>query len=221
MEEVIGSQSNLDSSSYASLNRSSKASTSSKSSEDRPKKRPCLIWRIFPNVQVLVMSKFDEIDVTDQSIRFFDHLPRQYILKRLLGVHPKQSFEQRRSVMAARIPADGRPIRTTNTYLILIPVIVQDMAKLKHAEEYFPQQELKYIHEILLQIAKEEAEDQSRTIDATNPPLMSNVHVESQSDSMTSSSSSLPKPRTNFVEFHNTWNKNDLVKQWLNNRKKQ
>lgn len=166
------------------------------------------------------MSKFDDIDISDQNISFFDDLPRQYILKRLLGVHPKQSFEQRRSVIAARIP-DGLPIRTTNTYLVLIPVTVEHMDKWKHAKEYFPQQELIYINDILLQLAKEEADDQLRIIAATNPPLMNNVNVESQSDNTASSSSSLPKVRTNFVEFNNIWNRNDLVKQWLNNRKKQ
>ena len=94
------------------------------------------------------------------------------------------------------------------------------MVKWKHAQEYFPQQELEYINDILVQIVTEEMEDQLRIIRTTNPLFVHNVDAENQSDNTASSSSSLPKARTNFVES-NIWNKNDLVKQWLNNHKEQ
>lgn len=35
------------------------------------------------------MPKFDAADVNDQNMNLFDHLPREYVLKRLLGVHSK------------------------------------------------------------------------------------------------------------------------------------
>ncbi len=195
-----------------SSSASSSSSTSSKNSNNNAKKRPCLIWRTSPNVQVLVMASFGGTDVTDRSNSFMNHLDRDYVLKRLLAVHEKKPFGERRSITAA---TSNPPLLTTNTHLILIPTLDEDDRPYKRSHEYFPREELEYIHKILLEIQAEEREEQVKTLQEINPPSTYYDDDNDKNDTNSSSTSSLPRVRTNFIEEINL-NKNDRVEKWLN-----
>jgi hypothetical protein len=76
------------------------------------------------------MSRFDDIDVTDHNISFMDHLPRDYVLKRLLAVHEQKPFGLRRLITAATATP---PLLTTSTHMILIPTFDEDETPWKRA----------------------------------------------------------------------------------------
>ncbi|CAF1641634.1 unnamed protein product [Adineta ricciae] len=50
------------------------------------------IWRLQPLVQVLVIARFERIDVTDINSNFMNCLPREQVLKRLLSVYDKEPY---------------------------------------------------------------------------------------------------------------------------------
>jgi hypothetical protein len=157
------------------------------------------------------MSRFGGIDVTDRNISFMDHLPRDYVLKRLLAVHDKKPFGGRRSITAATPTV---PRLTTNTHVILIPTLDEDEKPWKRSGEYFPKEELEYILKILFEIQHEETEEQMKTIQELNPPS-AHYDDDDKNDTNSSSASSSPRVRTNFTERIDL-NKNDSVKKWLN-----
>jgi hypothetical protein len=217
MASLFGRESNFDS---APGNLSELSSTSSSSSsrkfDDRPRPRPCVIWKTTPTIQVLVMSRFDDADVTDSNVRLFNHLTHEYVLKRLVAVSPKTQYGGRRSISAATT-AVGVPMKTVNTNLILILITVPEKWKCKTVQEYFPIEELHYVNEILRQISSEDSEEQTKTIQAIDYPRPSskNDDVNNQDDNSSSSvSSSLPKTRREFVDDIHC-KKNDFVNQWL------
>ncbi|CAF0898774.1 unnamed protein product [Adineta ricciae] len=190
------------------------SSTSSKSSSNKAKPRPCLIWRTSPFVQVLVMSRFDGVDVTDVNNHFMDHLPRDYVLKRLIAVHDKEPLGNRRTIKAA---GKETPLITINTYLVLIPTMDEDTSPYKQSNECFPTEELQYIYSILLQIHNEENEEQMRMLQQSHPlPAYNSNDDVNKDEDRSSSNSSLPIPRRqiHFVEID--VNKNNYIKQWLN-----
>jgi hypothetical protein len=78
------------------------------------------------------MSRFDGIDVTDRNISFMDHLPRDYVLKRLLAVHGQKPFGVRRLITAA---TSTPPLLTTSTHMILIPTFDEDETPWTRARE--------------------------------------------------------------------------------------
>ncbi|UJR28727.1 hypothetical protein I4U23_009956 [Adineta vaga] len=206
-EKIFGVQSDFQS--------SASSISSNKSNGSREKKRPCLIWRTVPNVQILAMARFNGTDVTDRNISFMDHLPREYVLKRLLAVHEKQPFGERRSITA--VTRTGSSLNK-NIYLILIPTLDEDEHPYEQSSEYFPQAELEYIRKILFAIQTEETEEQARIIQELNPPSAYNDNDDDDKNNTCSSSSSslsLPRVRTDLAEKINL-NKNDLVKIWLN-----
>ncbi|CAF4961543.1 unnamed protein product, partial [Rotaria magnacalcarata] len=210
--KLFETECDFESASYASLNRSTASSTFS---DHRSKKRPRLIWRTFPNIKVLVMSKFDNLDVTDRTISLFDHLPRDYVLKRLLAVYPKKPFGGRRAIAAVTTTP---PILTINTNMILVPTVVEKKGPWKPAREYFPREELDYINEIFLQMGNEDGAEQTKIIQQVNYPaayMCDDDGDETGNGSSSASSSYLPRVRTGFMENMNL-NENDRIQQWLN-----
>lgn len=210
MASLFGPESNVDS---TSENQSESSSTSSKKAENRPKGRPCIIWKTSPTIQVLVMSKFDGKDVSDPDVQLFDHLSREYVLKRLITVAPKVPYGNRRSICAAT-KNTNTPIRSVDTNLILIPTVVEN-CQWKTAQEYFPPEELQYISQILLQIAFEEHQEEIKFFPTISYPQLNNSDLNNQEDDNSSSASSLPKPRTEVIEYISRENKNNFVNEWL------
>jgi hypothetical protein len=37
---------------------------------NQSRKRPCVIWKTTPTIQVLLMSRFDAVDVSDPNVHF-------------------------------------------------------------------------------------------------------------------------------------------------------
>ncbi|CAF1649544.1 unnamed protein product [Rotaria magnacalcarata] len=195
--KLFETERDFESSSYASLNRSTASSTFS---DHRSKKRPCLIWRTSPNIKVLVMSKFDNLDVTDRTISLFDHLPRDYVLKRLLAVYPKKPFGGRRAIAAVTTTP---PILTINTNMILVPTVVEKKRPWKPTREYFPREELDYINEIFLQMGNEDGAEQTKIIRHVNyPPAYKCDDDDDETDNGSSSTSSsyLPRVRPGVID---------------------
>lgn len=77
--ELFNDESNFDS---CVSDQSKSSSSSSSKSSGRRTKRPCVIWRTHPDLQVLVMSRFAGVDVSDPNVRLFKHLPQEYVLKK-------------------------------------------------------------------------------------------------------------------------------------------
>ena len=109
----------------------------------------------------------------------------------------KKPFGDRRSITAAT--ATPR-LLTTNTHMILIPTFDEDDAPWKRAREYFPIEELEYIHKIIREIGDEEREEQVRTIQEINPLLAYHDDNHDKNDNNSSSASSLTRVRMNFNE---------------------
>ncbi len=113
-------------------------------------------------------------------------------MNRLLVVHNRKPFGGRRSITAA---TSTPPLKTTNTHLILIPTLDEDEKPWKRSHEYFPKEELEYIHKILLEIQAQKNEEQVKIILTINPPL-ANHDDDDKND--TSSSSNVMR----FAEKH-------------------
>lgn len=163
------------------------------------------------------MSRFDALDVTDSNVRLFNHLTKEYVLRRLLSVYPKASFGGRRPITVATRAAHS-PIKTIDTNLILIPTVIQDASKFLPVQEYLPIEELEYINDILREISIKEADEQAKEIrqivhsTATAYPQ----DQQERTNSSSSSSSSIPQIRSRIIENMPLSN-NDLVNQWLDN----
>ena len=188
------------SASYESLNDSRSLSSSSLSTlsteakHQKMKKRPCLLWNTNP-IEVLLMSRLDGSDVTDQNFQY-GPLSTDYIRRHLLSVHPKPGFGGRRAISAKT--KTNRPITINNTYLILIPVIVQDHRKLcKLVPEFFDRDDLNYINslllELLIQERQQQAEKQAEAINRINYELLLNEYNDDDDDN-----SALPTTRSFF-----------------------
>ena len=192
------------SASYESLNDSRSLSSSSLSTvsteakHQKMKKRPCLLWNTNP-IEVLLMSRLDGSDVTDPNFQY-GPLSTDYIRRHLLSVHPKPGFGGRRAISAKT--KTNRPITISNTYLILIPVIVQDHTKLcKLVPEFFDRDDLNYINSLLRELLIQEsqqqiekqAEKQTEAIDRINYELLLNEDNDDDDDN-----SSLPTTRSFF-----------------------
>ena len=214
MISLFGSESVFDSTGENQL-KSSTSSSSSKNSDDRPPKRPILIWKTIPTIQVLVMSRFSGVNVADPNIRLFNHLTSEYVLKRLVPVFPKMSYGGKRSIAAITFKT-GEQIKTIDTNLILIPITLPKKWRCKGASEFFPPKELFYVNEILRQISIEDSEEQNRYINAIDysrgaPP---GNYTNNDDDTSSSTSSSIPKPRSAFVaDIY--WEKHSFLHQWL------
>ena len=218
MESVFGGPSDFDLPCGNPSESSSASSTSSKENEDRACKRPCVIWKTTPTVQVLIMSRFSGVDVSDPNVRLFNHLTHEYVLNRLLAVFPKAPYGRRRSVHPLT-KATNVPMETVNTNLILIPINVPKTWKPDDGREYFPVDELHYINELLHQISIEDSEKQRTFIEEINylPPCPYNDNASNEDDNKSSSASSiLPKTRTELVEDIR-WKTNDFVNEWVEN----
>lgn len=213
--ELFHDESNFDSC-VSDQSKSSSSSSSSSKSAGRRTKRPCVIWRTHPDLQVLVMSRFAGVDVSDPSVRLFEHLPQEYVLKKLIAVYPKAPYGGRRSITAAT-RSSVKPIETMNTNLILMPVSIKKPKAWKVALEYFPTRELEYIAELIFQLVDEERVEQMKTIQQLNPPppIDENEIIEQQLS--TSSSSSLPTMRSQPI--HSEYRKDEFIRLWLNDGK--
>jgi hypothetical protein len=64
--------------------------------------------------------------VNDASIKPHDTLPNEYILKRLLPIHPKKALNERTPITI--IAKENRPLEINNTYLVLKFILIEDEA---------------------------------------------------------------------------------------------
>lgn len=202
VESVFGSTS-LPSSSSSTSSKG----TSSSSSANRQKPRPCLTWRINQEtVEVLMMASFNDTDPKDSN-EIFPHIPRDILMKKLLLIWSKNLSEN------GIFPAKNLNGLKHNTYLILVPVMVPLKQKWTTTEVGpFNQEQLRHINNQLRQLALEEIDNQEKQINEFN----CNIGDDEKDDS--SSSSSLPLPKTRSISFLNniSSDKTNLVNQWLN-----
>lgn len=215
---LFGSDCNFDSNRELSPSESeSSASSSSRKSEDRPRKRPIVIWKNKPTIKVLVMSRFSNVNVADSTIRLFNDLSHQYVVKRLIAVFPKPPYDGKRSIHVAAMNS-GESVKTIDTNLILIPVNVPQKWKYKKSTEYLPVTELNYLNDLIRQIDIDDSLEQAKTIQSLiYPPLPSPVNLDAdQHDDNNSSltSSSLPIARNEFLHGIDD-GKHEFIARWL------
>ena len=201
----------------SSKSESSASSSSSRKSEEQPRKRPTVIWKINPTIQVLVISRFSNVNVADPSVRLFNDLSHQYVIKRLVPVFPKPPYDGKRSIHVVAMNS-GESVKTINTNLILIPVNVPKNWKYRKATEYLPVTELNYVNDLIRQINIDDSLEQAKTIQSIiYQPLRSLVNQDAdQHDDNDSSltSSSLPIARNEF--FHGIEDgKHEFIGRWL------
>ena len=111
------------------------------------KPRPCLIWKVEEGVvTVLAFSRFGGDNIFDHNYIFHGKLSSNYITKKLISIHSKTEFSNRRPIK----------VLTKDTYLIVIPHIIQDPISWKYSNEYISFDDLIYINEVLFQIASDE-----------------------------------------------------------------
>lgn len=120
-EKVFGLN-NLSSQQEAESEKKAGSQKSSNTSDGRLKKRPCLIWKTTPLFQVLGFSKFEHINIFDPNYLYYNTYSSKYVTNKLIPVSPKPSFEKRRAI-EVRAKNGTSDIKTTDTYLILIPYV--------------------------------------------------------------------------------------------------
>lgn len=216
--DLFGSECNFDANTGLSSSKSeSSASSSSRKSEKRPRKGPTVIWKIHPTIQVLVMSRFSDVNVADSSVRLFNNLSHQYVIKRLVPVFPKPSYDGKRSIHVLAMNS-GESVKTINTNLILIPVNIPKNWNYQKATEYLPVTELNYVNDLIRQINIDDSLEQAKAIQSIiYPPLPSQVNQDAdQHDDNDSSltSSSLPIARNEFLHGIDD-GKDEFIGRWL------
>ena len=208
------------SSSSSSSTRASTTSSSKKKSKRRPKSGPCLIWSTSPNVQILLISKFDNVDITNPNVLISKKLSTEYILKRLLPIHPRV-LNGKRSI--ATRSTKSTPASITDTYLILIPVTLPNDERLKVTLEYFDVNDMIHINEVMRIITLEENDERADIIRKINPPLLIDNEdaaaaapgaSSSSSSSSSSSISTIPTIRGYFIQS-NVLSNDERIFAWL------
>jgi len=143
---------------------SNKSSRSSRQKSGKPKKRPGIVWNTVPNTDVIVTSKSGDVKVDDPNIILYKILPNEYVLKSFLPVYPKDALNRRTPTRA--ITNESRLLTISNTYLILIPIVIEDENESKQlVPKYFSREDLSYINFLLLKIAIEESEEKAKAIE--------------------------------------------------------
>ncbi len=111
-------------------------------------------------------SRFDKIDITNPDVKISSRLPNDYILKRLVPIHLKKPFNDKRCIVTRS--AKASPATIIDTYLVLIPITIRNSEKLKQAFEYFGADDLTYRNDLLRQIGLEENDEKAAIIRKIN-----------------------------------------------------
>jgi hypothetical protein len=167
-----------------------------------------MVWNTIPDIQIFVTSKFDEIDITNSNVKISGRLPNDYILKRLVPIHPRNPFNDKRCIVTKS--AKTSPATIIDTYLILIPIAIRNSDKLKRVFEYFGADDLMYINDLVRQIGLEENDERASLIRKINhSPVLDN-------DDIDSSISSLPTSRKFSIEA-NILSSDQRISTWISN----
>ncbi|CAF1367819.1 unnamed protein product, partial [Rotaria magnacalcarata] len=148
--------------SFLSLNSLSSSSSSLVTSTTKHQKpRPCLVWQTKPNIEVLLITKFDGINIDDSNFEC-GLLPIGYVRKRLVPIAPKKEFDGKRSITTRATIKNCRNL-VANSYLILIPVQVEKYTEWnKLLPQFFDQNDLSYINDLLVNAVTEEIKLQGK-----------------------------------------------------------
>jgi hypothetical protein len=211
VQKLFNTTSNIFSISSSSSTPSTASSTTSKNrkKKNKGKKRPCLIWETTPLIKVLCMATFGGANVDDPNVEF-EPLSKDYVLQRMVPIHPKNMINGRKPIKAERI--DKGPLLSTDQYLILIPATLEKKTTIgRPVPEYFPQHHLQYIKELLLEIGIDGKEEKANDILSIN--YLSILNKEDEDDDTSSASSSLPISRSSSTEFF--FGKQTRTRNWI------
>jgi hypothetical protein len=149
-------------------------SSTTNTDDQRPYPRPCFVWQTQPNIEVLLFSRFSEIDIEDANFDS-DAFSKEYLRQRLIPIAPKQALDGHQSLTVKTTSKDSDKL-ISNCYLILIPVQVKDNRKLrKLLPQYFDRSDLLYITQRLLDIQlKEQLKEKQDEIEKVNQNFISN-----------------------------------------------
>lgn len=208
---------NFDSQQEVESEKKAESQKSSSASDGRPKKRPCLIWKTTPLLQVLAFSKFGHVNIFDPNYLYYNTYSSKYVTNKIIPVSPKPSFEKRRAI-EVRAKNGTSDIKTINTYLILILYVPEGEIDWKYANEYLITEDLSYINNTLFEIALEERMETEKSFATIiYPPVPDDQTTKELSDNSSSSGSSLPMTRAmivNDVSGHIS-DTQDYVREWL------
>ena len=202
----------FDSISLVSSSNSTTSSSSCKSSKgksnQKEKPRPCMVWNRSPNLQVFVTSRFDKDDLRDPNVKLSTRLSFDYIRKRLVPIHPKQSVNEKRCIFTQSSTAS--PATIIDTYFTLIPVTIkkEKQKKLKPTSEFISNDDLMYINDVVRQIGLDEHNEKADMIQAIDRSSILN------NDDVGSSASSLPITRQLPVE-ENILSNEQQISTWI------
>lgn len=168
------------------------------------------MWNTYPNIQIFVTTKFDDVDITDPNVKISNRLSNDYIFKRLVPVHPKKPFNDKRYIVTRS--ATPSPATIIDTYLLLIPIDISNETKviqtLKPALEYFDGDDFTYIKDLMRRIVLEEINERVSTVRNIDHPLVLN------NDDNDSSSSSIPTSRNCSIET-NIPSSHERISTWI------
>ncbi len=164
------------------------------------------------------MTRLDNVKVDDPNIRLHYSLTNQFILKRLIPIHPKPPLNSRAPPITITKPNHSR--RITNQYILLHVIPIEENELMELLPECFSQEDLLYINSFLVRIGLEEVEEKGeameKQIKKSNYPSLLNVNEFENYDnhdySSDNSSYGLPTKRS---LFGNEFNKNDQIRLWL------
>ena len=173
------------------------------------------------NTVIKSLSLFEirtyQINIFDPNYLYYNTYSSKYVTNKIIPVSPKPSFEKRRAI-EVRAKNGTSDIKTTGTYLILIPYVPEGEIEWKYANEYLTTEDLSYINNTLFEIASEERMETEKSFATIiYPPFPNDQTAKELADSSSSSASSLPMPRTMIVNdvSGDTLDAQDYVNEWL------
>ncbi len=197
----------------SSLNSSVISSSSSTNSEtkSREKKRTCIVWSTKPFIQVLLTSRFDGLNLDDPKV-VFGNLSKDYVMNRIIPVHPKSAVSGRRPIKVQLKPEHKGKVYFQDTNLLLMLVTIPNKENLyPPVPELISSTDLEYIGHVLLEIAKEEVEDNIKSLGMNHS---SSVGVKNEEASDNSSEDDSISIRRNFSD-ENFFYKMNRTQNWV------
>jgi hypothetical protein len=201
----------------SSLNSSVISSSSSTNSEtkSREKKRTCIVWSTKPFIQVLLTSRFDGLNLDDPKV-VFGNLSKDYVMNRIIPVHPKSAVSGRRPIKVQLKPEHKGKVYFQDTNLLLMLVTIPNKENLyPPVPELISSTDLEYIGHVLLEIAKEEVEDNIKSLGMNHP---SSVGVKNEEAGNNSSEDDSISIRRNFSD-ENFFYKMNRTQNWVDHSK--
>jgi hypothetical protein len=209
VQGLFGSAFASSSSSSSSTHSSqSKPTASSSSKSMRAMKRPCIVIKTIPNIEVVFLSNLTGKNVNDRHLLSIDQVPYNFILNRLLPIHPTRELQGRRPIK--RIMATTPAVNLTNAYVILIPRTITKETWNNPLPDHVDEEDIHYIKSLLQQIAAEENDPSSMKMDT----LMCLLQLADDDENSGTTESSIPVTRKILLDIDTT-SSHDRVVEWL------